>query len=87
MLAFPAKMHILLDNTMSEQHPNTEPTSDEPIFGKIGKQFIRLYYFMPEKHLMNVLFNDEIKASIPAECNAPLEFLPAFDGHQNSERA
>lgn len=87
MLAFPAKMHILLDNTMSEQHLDTEPTSDEPIFWQNGKQYIRLYYFMPEKHLMDVLFNDEIKASIPAECNDPLEFLPAFDGQQNSERA
>lgn len=62
---------------MNEQHPDTEPTSDEPIFWKDGKQFIRLYYFMPEKHLLDVIMNDEIKASIPHECNDPLEFLPA----------
>ncbi len=62
---------------MSEQHPDTEPTSDEPIFWKDGKQFIRLYYFMPEKHLLAIIQNDEIKVSIPDYCNDPLEFLAA----------
>lgn len=71
---------------MSEQHPNTEPTSDEPIFWKDGKQFIRLYYFMPEKHLLDVIMNDEIKASIPEECNDPLEFLPAENDQFPIER-
>lgn len=71
---------------MSEQHPNTEPTSDEPIFWKDGKQFIRLYYFMPEKHLLDVIMNDEIKASIPAECNDPLEFLPSEDSDIPNDR-
>lgn len=64
---------------MPHLQKNTKPTSENPIFWKNGKQYIRLYYFMPEKHLLNVIMNDEIKASIPAECNDPLEFMPAGD--------
>lgn len=71
---------------MSEQHPNTEPTSDEPIFWQNGKQYIRLYYFMPEKHLLDLIINDEIKVSLPDECNDPLEFLPSEDSDTPNER-
>lgn len=49
-----------------------------------GKRYLRLYYFMPADHLLKVLEKDEIKVSIPEECNDPLEFLPAAD-KQNKE--
>lgn len=62
---------------MSEQHPDTEPTENNPFFRLGGQQYIRLYYFMPEEHLLDLIINDEIKVSIPDECNDPLEFLPA----------
>lgn len=39
--------------------------------------YVRLYYYMPAINLFSVLSNDEIKASVPEECNDPLEFLPA----------
>lgn len=44
-----------------------------------GKKYLRLYYFMPAEHFLEVLEKDEIKVSIPEECNDPLEFLPAVD--------
>lgn len=48
-----------------------------PFFQKDEKRYIRLYYFMPSKHLFDVLKNDEIKVSLPEECNDPLEFVSA----------
>lgn len=71
---------------MSEQHPNTEPTEKEPIFWKNGKRYLRLFYFMPAQHLFDILTNDEIKASIPEECNDPLEFLSLTRVDDSSEK-
>lgn len=62
---------------MIETHPDTKPTVDNPVYWFRGQRFIRLYYFMPEEHLLDLVGNDEIKVSIPDECNDPLEFLSA----------
>lgn len=48
-----------------------------PIVEKGGKKYLRLYYYMPAKYLFNLLKDDEIKVSIPEECNDPLEFTSA----------
>lgn len=58
-------------------HPNTQPNTKNPIYWRDDKQYIRLYYFMPAEHFIDVLQNDEIKVSIPERCNDPLEFMPA----------
>ncbi len=56
------------------------PTEHLPfVKGDDGKDYIRLYYFMPAKHLYNVLAEDRMKVSVPERCNDPLEFLPAKD--------
>lgn len=62
---------------MKGNHRNTEPTAKKPFFWKNGKRFIRLYYFMPEEHFLDVVCNDEIKVSLPSKCNDPQEFLMA----------
>lgn len=40
-----------------------------------GKKYLRLYYFMPAEHFLDVIENDELKVSIPEQCNDPLEFM------------
>lgn len=56
--------------------------------GEDGKNYIRLYYFMPAKHLYGVLAEDKMKVSVPERCNDPLEFLPAKDANNPTpERA
>lgn len=62
---------------MATVHPDTRPDSDNPIYWKDGKQYIRLYYFMPSEHFLDILQNDEIKVSVLERCNDPLEFMPA----------
>ena len=62
---------------MSTNNSDTTSCIEPPFFQKDGKRYIRLYYFMPSKHLFDVLKNDEIKVSLPEECNDPLEFVSA----------
>lgn len=50
---------------------------EDVIIERNEKKFIRLYHFMPAAHFLDVLEKDEIKISLPEECNDPLEFLPA----------
>lgn len=62
---------------MSSASSNTVPTQDDPLFLQNGKEYLRLYYYMPAEPLFDLLSNDEIKVSIPEECNDPLEFMSA----------
>lgn len=71
------KSYILLKNHMNDSNCDTESSLKSPFLRKGEKRYIRLYYFMPSKHLYDVLKNDEIKVSLPEECNDPLEFVSA----------
>lgn len=44
---------------------------------KNNTKHYKYYYFMPEKHLCDVISKDELKATLPKLCNDPLEFLAA----------
>ena len=69
--------------------PNTTETLDReslPIIEKNGQNFLRLYYYMPVKHLWDLLGKDEIKVSLPEECNDPLEFRSATQERLDGSR-
>lgn len=69
--------------------PNpTESQNEEslPIIEKHGEKFLRLYYYMPAKHLWDLLGKDEIKVSLPEECNDPLEFRSATQERSDGSR-
>lgn len=70
--------------------PNpTESQNEEslPIIEKDGEKFLRLYYYMPAKHLWDLLGKDEIKVSLPEECNDPLEFRSATQNRSDGNRS
>lgn len=43
----------------------------------ISDGVMTLYHFMPATHLFSLLQSDQVKVSVPEECNDPLEFKPA----------